>query len=381
MTKLLATAGIILAAFALPRISAQPDRAASVIHNVHKISSKVLGEERTILVRVPTDYDRNGSRHPVIYMLDAHTPQNAMMVGIVEQQAWGGQMPEMIVVGIQNLNRTRDLTPTKTNRAGTGGADLFLDFIEKEVIPLVEQNYLTQPYRIFAGHSLGGLLVTHTLLTRPKLFNAYIAASPVLHWDDDILVKRGKVVFAEKREWDRTYFAALGAEPDYQKGFDSFRELLKTTNAKRLIYEFQQFPNDNHGSVVLPAYYAGLRKIFAGWQPTAAGTLEELEAHYKKLSARFGYTILIPEDLMNRVGYDLLNANRGPEAIDAFRRNTANFPRSSNTFDSLGEAYEKAGNKKAARESYQKAYDLAVSQNDTQRATIYKTNFDRVSKE
>jgi hypothetical protein len=39
-------------------------------------------------------------------MTDAHPPQNAMMAGIIEQQAWGGTMPEMILVGIQNTNRS-----------------------------------------------------------------------------------------------------------------------------------------------------------------------------------------------------------------------------------------------------------------------------------
>ncbi len=358
----------------------QSPQTASVVHDTHKINSQILGEERTILVRVPMEHRRGEGRFPVLYMLDAHPPQNAMTAGIVEQQAWSGQMPEMIIVGIQNTNRTRDMTPSKTQRAGTGGGDKFLDFLEKEVMPLVEQNYRTQPYRIFAGHSLGGLIVTYTMLERPNMFNAYIAASPVLHWDNDLLIKKGQSVFAEKRDWDRTYFAALGAEPDYQKAFDSFRELLKKTSPKKLSYEFQQFPNDNHGSVVLPAYYAGLRKVFAGWQPPPAGTVAEMEAHYKKLSERYGYSIVVPEDLMNRAGYELLTAGRGPEAIEAFKKNAANYPRSANTYDSLGEAYEKTGDKKAARESYQKAYDIAVSRNDAQRAAIFKANLDRVSK-
>lgn len=370
---------LLVLSFAATAVFAQQPQVVSVIHDAHKISSQVLGEERTVLVRVPASYARGEAKYPVVYMLDAHPPQNAMMAGILEQQAWGSQMPEVILVGIQNINRTRDLTPTQTQRAGTGGGEKFLDFLEKEVMPLVEKNYRTQPYRIFAGHSLGGLLVTHTMLTRPQMFNAYIAASPVLHWDNDLLIKRGQTVFAEKREWNRVYFAGLGAEPDYQKAFDSFRELLRKTSPKKLTYEFQQYSNDNHGSVVLPAYYAGLRKVFAGWQPPAIGALPELESHYKKLSERFGYSIPVPEDLMNRVGYELLNANRGPEAIDAFKKNVANFPRSSNTYDSLGEAYEKTGNKKSAKESYQKAYDLAVAQSDPQRAAIYKTNLERVS--
>ena len=88
-------------------------------------------------------------------------------------------MPEMIVVGIQNTNRTRDMTPTKTESANSGGGENFMKFIETEVMPMVEKNYRTQPFKIFAGHSLGGLTVIYSFVSRPDLFNAYIAASPV----------------------------------------------------------------------------------------------------------------------------------------------------------------------------------------------------------
>jgi len=121
---------------------------ASIAHFRHTIASKTLGEERTILVRVPPAYDRTTQRYPVVLMLDAHAPQNGMMASIIESQAFAGVMPEMILVGIQNTNRTRDLTPTKTERQDSGGGDKFLDFIEQEVLPLVDKTYRTEPYRV-----------------------------------------------------------------------------------------------------------------------------------------------------------------------------------------------------------------------------------------
>ena len=108
-------------------IFGQTRQVASVVHTQYKINSQILGEERTILVRVPANYEQTDERFPVIYMTDAHPPQNAMMTGIIEQQAWGGMMPEMILVGIQNTNRSRDLTPTDDGKGGqVGGAPKFL---------------------------------------------------------------------------------------------------------------------------------------------------------------------------------------------------------------------------------------------------------------
>lgn len=353
---------------------------ASVVHTQHRINSQILGEERSILVRVPANYERTDEKFPVIYMLDAHPPQNAMMVGIIEQQVWGSVMPEMIVVGIQNTQRVRDMTPTAvTGRAGSGGSGKFLEFIEKEVISMVEKNYRTQPFRIFAGHSLAGMAVVNSFVSRPELFNAYIAASPFLHWDNDFVIKRAEELFKQNRDFKKTMFIALGDEPAYINGFNSFQDLLKKSKPKNFEYEFQQYKDENHGSVVLRAYYAGLRKIFNGWTPPPTGSLTDLDNHYKKLSERFGYQINIPEDLLNRAGYQLLNADKINEAIDVFRKNVENFPNSANVYDSLAEAYEKNGQLKQAKENYEKAYKMAESNGEAQLAQSAKANFERIS--
>ena len=146
------TVSVMIVALAIFLQAQQPQRVASTVHFQHTINSQAVGEERTILVQVPANYDRTDARYPVVYMLDAHAPQNAMIAGLVEQQAWGGVMPEVIVVGIQNTTRTRDMTPTPSDRQGAGGAAKFLQFIETEVIPFVEKNYRTDPYRVLAGH-------------------------------------------------------------------------------------------------------------------------------------------------------------------------------------------------------------------------------------
>lgn len=366
-----------LSAVAAP-VFAQAQQIASVIHDRLSIKSQVLGEERTVLVRVPPNYAQTDEKFPVVYMLDAHPPHNAMMAGIIEQQVWGGMMPEMIMVGIQNTNRTRDLTPTQTARGG-GGGDKFLQFLETEVIPLIEKNYRTQPFRIFAGHSLGGLTVVYSFLTRPDLFNGYIAASPSLIWDNNVVINRAEEILKQKKEYKKTMFLALGDEPELQKGFNSFKDLLSRAKPKDFEYEFRQMPEENHGSIVLPAYYWGLRKIFAGWTPPQTGSVPDLESHYKKLSARFGYTITVPEELLNRVGYQLLRADRTGEAIEVFRKNVETYPNSANVYDSLAEAYEKNGQLKQARENYEKAYKMAETRGEAQLAKTAKENMERVA--
>lgn len=360
--------------------SSQEPQVASVVHTRHTINSTVLGEERTILVRVPAGYQQGSQLFPVVYMLDAHPPQNAMMVGLIEQQVWGGQMPEMIVVGIQNTNRARDLTPTKTDRAGSGGGDKFLQFLETEVMPLVEKNYRTRPFRVFAGHSLGGLAVVYAMVSRPDLFNGYIAASPVLHWDNNFVIKETEKLFAAQKELKKTIYIALGNEPDYTAGFNAFRDLLKKSAPKGFVYEFHQFRNENHGSVVLPAYYAGFRKIFDRWAPPQAGSVADLENHYKNLTERFGYPIPMPENTLNQIGYQFLRADNTAEAIRVFKRNVELYPNSANVYDSLAEAYEKNGQFREAKENFERAYKTAEAQGDKQLADASRLSVERVTK-
>jgi predicted alpha/beta superfamily hydrolase len=351
---------------------------ASVIHNVHTIQSQVLGEQRTVLVRLPAGYARGNTKFPVAYMLDAHPPQNSMMAGILDQQAWGGQMPEMILVGIQNIDRGRDMTPTATD-PGSGGGDKFLQFIAAEVIPLVDKTYRTQPFRLIAGHSLGGLFVVHCLASRPDLFNAYIAASPVLRWDKNFVIKEAQAAFEKNPGLKKFLYVGLGNEPELLDGYNDFKELLTKRGPKKLDFAFQQFEDENHGSVVLPAYYAGLRMVFKGWEPPPTGVVSELEIHYKKLSERLNYTVTIPEELLNRIGYVRLRDGQNEEALAAFRKNVELYPGSPNVYDSLAEALEKTGQLKKAGENYEKAYKMAEAAGEAALAKSARANYERIA--
>ena len=90
-----------------------------------------------------------------------------------------------------------------------------------------------------------------------------------------------------------------------------------------------------------------------------------LEAHKTRTAG-----IDAVERFVNRAGYDLIEAKKPPQAIEVFRLNTILFPRSSNVFDSLGEAYMEAGNKPLAIESYQKSLDLDPSNGNAARMLI-----------
>jgi predicted alpha/beta superfamily hydrolase len=349
------------------------------------IDSKIMGEARTIIVHVPASYQTGARRYPVLYLTDgdAHIGHTAATAAYLARE---GRMPEAILVGVVNTDRTRDLTPTKVaDRPGeTGGADRFLDFFEKELIPTIESRYRTQKFRVFAGHSLGGLFALHAFFTRPELFDAWIAVSPSLHWDNRYLFRRAEDFFAKPKRPATTLVVTVGDEGDDSRtAFDDFQKLVMRRKPKTLDALFLHLPDEDHGSVVMPSHYAALRKVFAPWRFIIADSadpkneLTRANEHFEKLSAQLGEKMPVPENLTNLIGYRLLRANRTADAIAVFETNVKNWPQSPNVHDSLGEAYEKAGRREEARASYERAAEIGTATKDPNLA-IFRQNAERL---
>jgi predicted alpha/beta superfamily hydrolase len=355
------------------------------------LKSQVLNnEERVVYVRAPPGYQANGERYPVLYLTDAPR-QMSHTIATVDFLAREGRMLPLIIVGVETgQHRTRDLTPTNANMPRpeggvfalptSGGGAKFLQFMETELIPHIEGKYRTRPWRAFAGHSFGGLFAMYAFVTKPDLFNAYIGVSPTMGWDDNFISKRAEELFKTRKELPRTVFFTMANEGgESLAGFNRFKDLLKKSAPKGLAWEGVLMDDEDHGSTVMRAHYFGFRKAFEGLQPSPeaiAGGLKTIEAHYQKLSARFGYAIQPPEPLINQLGYQLLGNKKLDEAITVFKYNAQQYPNSANVYDSLAEAYENAGKMEEARANYEKAWQMGQKNNDPNLET-YKTNFER----
>lgn len=367
------------------------------IGEAFQLFAPTLQEERALLLSLPRGYGASLERYPVLYLLDgdAHFTHTR---GTLDFLAQCGLMPQMILVGVPNTQRTRDLTPTRGRfvRAdgtkglveGSGGGEAFLDFLETTLIPHVEANYRTQPFRILAGHSLGGLLAIHTLSTRPHLFQGLLAASPSLAWDEDQPLRRFEAFLRTKPTANLTLFVSMADEEsgaERPNRFDRLQGLLRGIKRDSgLRWEARHFPEEDHGSVVLRTHYWGLRKVFEGWRLPVDGQtrrfmggVKDLDAHYEGLSRRLGFSVTPPEILVNNLGYQALARNNLGAAMTFFRHNVALYPASPNVHDSLGEALEGDGKKAEAAACYAQAVALAQQARDL-RLPVYMKNLERV---
>lgn len=342
------------------------------------LHSKILEEERNIIVYLPASYNFSSMDYGVMYLLDGET-HFLHVSGISSFLAQTGEIPEMIVVAITNVDRSRDFSPTHVDNIPTsGGADKFLSFLSKELIPFVDRNYRTLSYDILVGHSFGGTFATYSLLSEPDLFSAYISISPYLMFDDGSMVNMAEKKLKSKYD-NIHYYMTLGNEPTYVETLNRFQDIVEDKKPEGLVFSYTQYKEEDHGSVPHLSVYHGLRSIFSDW-PLSNETFREglaaIDGHYAKLTEKYDYPVRAPEAVINRLGYYYVNNKSMDKAIAVFKANTERFPESANVYDSLGEAYEKDGQTEEAT----KYYSLAVTKakkTDHPNLGLYEANLMR----
>ena len=328
------------------------------------LQSAILKEQRSYQVILPDSYSWASSRkYPVFYLLDGqtHAVHAAGNLAYLMQQ---GEIPEMIIVSIDSTVRVRDFTQTDWPEAwiGGGGAEHFADFLQRELIPRIEHDYRTQPFRVLSGHSASGQFALHMLATRPALFNAFLVMAPSLDWDHGLPAREMEAELAKPgRPVPRfVYFAYAD---DFKEALDAdlkLAKVLKAPGEKVLRVVVGAHPEERHGSLPLLASIEGMRALYAGYQlpNDEAPPLAAVQAHYDALGARLGTAMPIPESALNDLAYRLLESKDVAQATALFERAARENPDSSNAWDSLADAYAGASRWQKALDAEQRALDL-----------------------
>lgn len=344
------------------------------------IQSKTLNEDRVMLVYTPDGYEGSDTKYPVVYVLDGKWHFHHA-TGIVQFLSSRGLMPPTIVVAIVNVDRNRDFTPTQIEKApASGGAEKFMTFITDELMPYVNKNYRTNPYEILVGHSLGGTFATYALLNNPEVFDAYIAISPYLMYDNNMLLAKTKTDLRASYNPDQTFYMTLGDEPKYTESVESFAKMLKSSSPEGLEFSYTHMTKEDHTTIPHLSIYNGLEAIYGDWKlpkETMKEGLASIDQHYDQLSKKYGYKVMAPENTINLLGYQYLNDKNYDEAMKVFKQNVKRYPESANVYDSLGEAYEYSQNLTEAEKNYAKAVKLGEQQEHAYLET-FKVNLNRI---
>ncbi|HEY5327054.1 MAG TPA: alpha/beta hydrolase-fold protein, partial [Mucilaginibacter sp.] len=381
---------LLLAACGRPKT----DNNIITIGKIDSLHSHILGEERKIWIYLPEGAKDTSKRFPVIYLLDGDG-NFATVVGIARHLTGSLTGPEVIIVGIPNTDRMRDLTPTHSlldqwghqdpSLKTSGGGEKFTAFIQKELMPAIDSLYPVAPFRMLIGHSLGGLTVMNIAINHPDMFNSYIAIDPTMVWDKQKLLKQAHDVFRQKNYNGKSLYLGIAntmpdgmdtlqVRSDTNPGSSHIRSLLQLKDILQrddkidgLNFSYAYYKNDDHGSVALITEYDGLRFIFSFYKMPArfnpeiydpknnADLAADLTAYYDNISKHMGYTVLPPKDEMNGLAHYLIQDKQSKKAYSIFAMNLKNYPKDQSTYDGMGDYYASQKEKVNAIGYYEKA--------------------------
>ncbi len=357
-------AGIMI--FLLPDISAQEDGEEIVIGNFYKLDSKILDEERTILVHLPQGYHQTDADYPVVYLLygDQVTTYFAEAVAVLDRLGQTGRIPPMILVSVMNKDRYRDLLPLYPDGSRTGIGN-FQKFFSEELFPWVKKNYRTKDYRILVGPQAGGNFGLHTLASQPELFDALILNNP-FRWvgGRDLLCKETEWYFGCNQTIKKFVYITYDADDELDKEgikyLTNFKELVDTTQPAGFTLEldFREY----HDEFIQPfGLREGIKKLFVDYpfpENLVIEGLKDIAAYYGKLSAEYGFSIDVPEHVLTIQSDKLTDRGKTEEALAIWHYMIDHYPRPGNAYWRLANYHRERENKELAIEYFKKLIDL-----------------------
>jgi predicted alpha/beta superfamily hydrolase len=236
----------------------------------HLVASESLEKDYHVFVRLPPGYDPTEDRSfPTVYVLDGGElyPLFASYAGYLFA---GREIPKLILVGVsygtddweQGNNRGHDYTAPTDEREHWGGAAHFQGFLERELIPFIEDRYPSDARRrIIFGQSLGGQFVLFTAQTRPDLFWGHIASNPALHRNLPFFLE----TLPQAPETQSHLFVGSGTHDDPRFRVPALEWIDHWTSREDAPWRLKVEILDGHSHFSAPpaAFRNGLRWLFA----------------------------------------------------------------------------------------------------------------------
>jgi len=283
---------------------------------VHPLPSRELQRRYQLYIGLPAGYQARGTRrYPLLFVTDA--PYAFPLLRSLGRRLGqdGSELQDHILVGLSysegdsaSTSRNRDYTPVPRAedaggpaRGSYGQAEAYTRYLADEVLPYVQANFRADMDRkVFAGHSYGGLLGAHILLSEPGLFQHYILSSPSLWFERGLLLRRAAARAAQHQPmpakvllltggYETAAPAALRRRQDaagraeaarYSRSADRdlvgdmqrFEALLKAGRLPGLEIASRVLPGEDHLSVNPVSLSQGLRWVLGSgpWAPGSA---------------------------------------------------------------------------------------------------------------
>jgi len=350
---------------------AEPDlkqQTISYTQETHTINSVILNELRTVVVQLPKSYQANSNKvYPIIYRLDG-AGNIPLASAVIERLQNDNRAPEVIIVAVESTNRLRDFYPTVNKEpqgpvGEGGGAAKFLAFFEQELIPLVNKNYRTHDYKVISGASAGGVFALYVLQANPELFQAHIAYSPAVWWNYGASVKSTKSFIAKTKDLNNYVYINIGEEAGIMRErYDELQQSLQSHKVRGLRFSSDAFDDVSHNLTSVAGAFNAYHNLFLPKQMPISDLTDDvasIDAYYQNLSQQWGEQISPPDRAVRSLGYNLTGSKQFIRAIEVFKYNLKNHPKSVDALSALSYGYEMQGDTRQALEQMESALAIA----------------------
>jgi enterochelin esterase-like enzyme len=290
-----------------------------------KVNSQILDEDRILQVHVPTGYESTEANYPVIYLFYSDWVEGyySQLVNDLYHLSID-RIPPFILVGVENTYRYRDLLPwpRSADRADEEGfADRFLRALREEIIPFVDAEYRTKPFRVMVGPQAAAVFGVYTLLESPETFQAFILNDPCRFDFPQGSLCADLAAHASTSASAGTYFAVSHAASDDRWDMAMLEELR--TNLDRNAVEGFRWRIDFEAD--WPFFLApvnarsALMDLFKDYPFPSVDAVEgweEIRAHYHRLSQDIGFTVDPPNLVLTQAGHQLAESGEHEAALE-----------------------------------------------------------------
>jgi predicted alpha/beta superfamily hydrolase len=263
-----------------PVASADAAQAPVLPHQTFTLESKALGETRRINVYAPPPYaDAGDARFPILYMPDGGVAEDfPHVIATADAAIRAGEMRPVIVVGIENTERRRDMTgPTevasdKTIAPRVGGSARFRAFLRDELMPAMSTRVRGDGRTAIIGESLAGLFIVETFFIAPEMFDTFIAISPSLWWNDRALVRGAGAWRKAHPRSTKTLYLTVAGDDDRDDAIAALASTLRADPPEGLTWFYEPMLEERHSTIYRASESRVLRKVFPPVAVSAEGS-------------------------------------------------------------------------------------------------------------
>jgi len=329
-------AAILLSAFPAspPPVSPQSDGDPIALGEYRLLHSAILEEDRPLQIHLPWGYETGEGSYPVLYLFYSDWVEGYFAQAVNDLYLLSMErIPPMILVGIPNTQRYRDLYPWPMENGQGGEAARFLSFVQQELFPWVEARYRTQPYRILVGPQAAAVFGAFALLEASDAFQAFVVNDPCRLDGGERSLCADLVAFSRTPGARGKYFAVSHDAADTRWPLQRLRN-LETGFREGSVpgFRWRVELEEEWPFFLAPVQIRdALLDLFADYpfrEVASARTLRDVEEHYRKVSGAFGFVVQPPNLILSQVSDRMVDRGDYLEALEVLHSLVQLYPSS-----------------------------------------------------